>query len=133
MRKTLPPEDPNAVLVCLPRRDSSHHEVKALIEAETKATLTSVQFDPIFVQSEKEIKSQWILRFADRAVCERLVLYGLRIDGVRCQVRHYDKVMKEEYDAFTFLQLVNKLNKKGGLKQGRSKAMQTQTLLPALK
>lgn len=113
MRKDLPPKDPNAVCVSLRDNAMPHGRLKELVEKNTGHSLIGLQFDPVSVHSiDNDAKSQWILRFEDPAVCERLVDYGLPIEGDLVPVRKYDDVMKEEHEAYQYYMILNAWRKR---------------------
>ena len=113
MRKNIPAKDPNAVCVRLPDNALSHERLKQLIEKSTGSSLTTLQFDPVSVHSlDTDAKSQWILKFDNPSVCDRLVESGLPIEGRLLPVRRYDDVMKDEHEAYKYFLIMNEIKKR---------------------
>ena len=133
MRKNLPPKDPNAV--CVSFRDNAipHERLKQLVEKSSGSPVQSLQFDPVSVHSiDSDAKSQWIIRFEEADVCNRLVETGLFVDGDLLSVRKYDAVMKEEHDAYQYYLILNEYRKRkqerASEQERKSKSMQRRKL-----
>lgn len=128
MRKELPPEDKCAVVIRLADNAIPHDRLKTMIEKDNDLKLQTLQFDPVSVHSmDTEAKSQWILRFQDASVCNRLIISGLKVDGESLSVRRFNDVMKEEHDAYTFYEIIKQMNALKNQKTRRSKSKETQT------
>ena len=123
MRKDLPPKEPNAVCIKLRDNVTSHERLKRLIEKSAGGPLVSLQFDPVSVHSiDTDAKSQWVLKFENPSICDRLIEIGLPMDGQLLPVRRYDEVMKEEHDAYKYNLILNEMRKR---KQERRSAKHT--------
>ncbi|XP_045198010.2 uncharacterized protein LOC123552417 [Mercenaria mercenaria] len=117
MRKELPPSDPKAVCIRFGDTDLSHDELKAKIEKETGQKLLSLQFDPVSVHSiDPEATSRWIIRFTEASVCENMVENGIRINGIKYQIRKFDDVMKEEHEAYKLYKMMKEYTDRKPLK-----------------
>lgn len=126
MRKELPPSDPYAVCVKVGDGHVSHNQMKSSIETEIGCKLTSLQFDPVLIDSfQGDSKYRWILRFSNPSICEALCLRGIHINGVKRSVRRFDDVMREEHDAHNFYQMMKSA-------EGKTKQKPDNAVLPKI-
>ncbi|KAK3576351.1 hypothetical protein CHS0354_039287 [Potamilus streckersoni] len=110
MRKELPPSDPWSVVISLRDNAITHERLKQRIEAATGCTVTGLRFDPLSVQAQDlDAKSQWIVRLSDKSACEELIEKGMWFGGERIHVRSFDHVMKQEYEAYKFNELLQEI------------------------
>ena len=141
MRKEIPPKDPTAVCICLRDNAISHEELKSKLERETGVKVVSLQFDPVSVHcSEPGVKSQWIVRFPNKVICEYLTKCGISIDGAHYCVRSFDDVMRKENNAYKLYLAFSDMKNERKINGHRSKvakqmnSSETQTVnLPQLK
>lgn len=114
VRKTLTISRPLAAIFSFrDNENSSHADVKYLIETQIGITVNSIQFDPLDVRVSKlGVRSRWIVDFFSLADLDKVIKNGLILGTDKIKIFRHDNIASSESSTFKYFKTITNANKK---------------------